>query len=110
MPPAEFRTAWQGLKDSLMDQITNPENLERERLDEPVAQPRQWRWKVGAIGVGVAAGGVLPRAAPPPPPANTGVGAPAPPPPAPACRPRARAGAGLGRPPPPISARPRRAA
>src|SRR5712675_913222 len=56
MPPAEFRTAWQGLKDSLMDQITNPENLERERLDEPVAQPRQWRWKVGAIGVAVAAG------------------------------------------------------
>jgi len=39
-----------------MDQITNPENLERERLDEPVAQPRQWRWKVGAIGVAVAAG------------------------------------------------------
>src|SRR6267378_96239 len=52
----EFRTAWQGLTDSLMDQITNPENLERERMDEPVAQPRQWRWKVGAIGVAVAAG------------------------------------------------------
>jgi RND family efflux transporter MFP subunit len=39
-----------------MDQITNPENLEREWLDEPVAQPRRWRWKVGAIGVAVAAG------------------------------------------------------
>src|SRR6266849_3564657 len=51
----EFRTAWQGLTDSLMDQITNPENLERERMDEPVAQPRRWRWKIGAIGVAVAA-------------------------------------------------------
>jgi membrane fusion protein, multidrug efflux system len=39
-----------------MDQITNPENLERERLDEPGAQPRRWRWKVGAIGAAVAAG------------------------------------------------------
>ncbi len=38
-----------------MDQITNPENLERERMDEPVAQPRRWRWKIGAIGVAVAA-------------------------------------------------------
>ncbi len=52
----EFRTAWQGLTDSLMDQITNPANLERERLDEPVARPRRWRWKATALGVAVAAG------------------------------------------------------
>src|SRR5260370_26569376 len=39
-----------------MDQITNPANLERERLDEPVARPRQWRWKVTALGVAAALG------------------------------------------------------
>ncbi len=39
-----------------MDQITNPANLERERQDEPAAQPRRWKWKIGAIGVAVAAG------------------------------------------------------
>ena len=42
-----------------MDQITNPANLERERLDEPVARPRRWRWKATALGVAVAAGLVL---------------------------------------------------
>jgi multidrug efflux system membrane fusion protein len=39
-----------------MDQITNPANLERERLDGPVARPRRWRWKATALGVAVAAG------------------------------------------------------
>jgi RND family efflux transporter MFP subunit len=39
-----------------MDQITNPENLERERMDEPAARPRRWRWKATALGVAVAAG------------------------------------------------------
>ncbi len=39
-----------------MDQITNPANLERERLDEPVARPRRSRWKATALGVAVAAG------------------------------------------------------
>jgi RND family efflux transporter MFP subunit len=39
-----------------MDQITNPANLERERLDEPVARPRRWRWKATALGVAMAAG------------------------------------------------------
>src|SRR5258708_38258045 len=47
--------------DSLMDQITNLENLERERLDEPVARPRRWRWKATALGVAVAAGPFLAR-------------------------------------------------
>ena len=42
-----------------MDQITNLENLERERLDEPVARPRRWRWKATALGVAVAAGPFL---------------------------------------------------
>src|SRR5258708_12788867 len=42
--------------DSLMDQITNPANVERERLDEPVARPRRWRWKATALGVAVAFG------------------------------------------------------
>jgi RND family efflux transporter MFP subunit len=39
-----------------MDQITNPANLERERLDEPVARPRRWRWKATALGVAAALG------------------------------------------------------
>jgi membrane fusion protein, multidrug efflux system len=38
-----------------MDQITDPASLERERLDEPVAQPRRWRWKATALAVAVAA-------------------------------------------------------
>src|ERR1700760_228279 len=41
---------------SLMDQITDPANLERERLDEPAARPRRWRWKATALGVAAAAG------------------------------------------------------
>ncbi len=44
-----------------MDQITDPANLERaklerERQDEPAAQPRRWRWRATALGVAVAAG------------------------------------------------------
>jgi multidrug efflux system membrane fusion protein len=44
-----------------MDQITNPANLERaklerERQDEPAARPRRWRWKATALGVAAAAG------------------------------------------------------
>jgi RND family efflux transporter MFP subunit len=39
-----------------MDQITDPANLERERLDEPAARPRRWRWKAMALGVAAAAG------------------------------------------------------
>jgi RND family efflux transporter MFP subunit len=39
-----------------MDQITDPANLERERLDEPAAQPRRWRWKATALAVAVAVG------------------------------------------------------
>jgi multidrug efflux system membrane fusion protein len=39
-----------------MDQITNHANLERERLDEPVARPRRWKWKATALGVAVALG------------------------------------------------------
>ncbi len=39
-----------------MDQITDPANVERERLDEPAARPRQWRWKATALGVAAAAG------------------------------------------------------
>ena len=34
-----------------MDQITNP-----ERQDEPVAQPRRWKWKATALGVAAALG------------------------------------------------------
>jgi membrane fusion protein, multidrug efflux system len=52
----EFQTAWQGLTDSLMDQITDPANVERERLDEPAAPPRRWRWKATALGVAAAVG------------------------------------------------------
>jgi multidrug efflux system membrane fusion protein len=39
-----------------MDQITNPAKLERERLDEPAARPRRWRWKATTLGVAVALG------------------------------------------------------
>jgi membrane fusion protein, multidrug efflux system len=39
-----------------MDQITDPANVERERLDEPAAQPRRWRWKATALAVAVAVG------------------------------------------------------
>jgi multidrug efflux system membrane fusion protein len=39
-----------------MDQITDPANLERERLDEPAARPRRWRWKATALGVAATVG------------------------------------------------------
>jgi RND family efflux transporter MFP subunit len=42
--------------DGLMDQISDFSRLERERLDEPVARPRRWRWKATALGAAVAAG------------------------------------------------------
>ena len=48
---AEFREAWQGLTESLMDQITDPTKLERESQSGPVAQPRRRRtWRTAAIG------------------------------------------------------------
>ena len=37
-----------------MDQITDPSKLERERLDEPTARPRRWRWKATALVVAAA--------------------------------------------------------
>ena len=39
-----------------MDQISDPSTLERERLDEPAARPRRWRWKATALGAAVALG------------------------------------------------------
>jgi membrane fusion protein, multidrug efflux system len=48
---AEFRTAWQGLTGSLMDQITDHSNLERESLDEPARRPRRRTWRTAAIGI-----------------------------------------------------------
>jgi multidrug efflux system membrane fusion protein len=42
--------------DSLTDQISDPSTLERERLDEPAARPRRWRWKATALGAAVALG------------------------------------------------------
>jgi membrane fusion protein, multidrug efflux system len=39
-----------------MDQITDPENLEREQVDEILARPRRRRWKITALGIAVAAG------------------------------------------------------
>ena len=53
---AEFRTAWQGLMDNLMDQITDPSKLERERIDEPAARPPRRRWRTAAIGAAAALG------------------------------------------------------
>src|ERR1700749_5304938 len=52
----EFRTAWQGLMGNFMDQITDPSKLERERVHQPAAQPRRWRWKATALVVGAALG------------------------------------------------------
>ena len=52
---AEFRIAWQGLTESLMDQITDPSRfepkLERETLNEPAAPARRRTWRTAAIGV-----------------------------------------------------------
>jgi membrane fusion protein, multidrug efflux system len=42
--------------DSLMDQISDFSKLERERLDEPMARPRRWRWRTIAIGAAAALG------------------------------------------------------
>ena len=53
---AEFRTAWQGLMDNLMDQITDPSKLEGERIDEPAARPPRRRWRTAAIGAAAALG------------------------------------------------------
>src|ERR1700761_6772201 len=47
---AEFRAAWQGLTESLMDQITDSTRIERELQSEP-AQPRRRTWRTAAIGV-----------------------------------------------------------
>ena len=47
---AEFREAWQGLTESLMDQITDPTKLERESQIEPAAQPRRRTWRTAVIG------------------------------------------------------------
>src|SRR5437588_1605331 len=53
---AEFQTAWQGLMDSLMDQISDPSKLERERLDEPAARPRRRKWRTAAAVAVIALG------------------------------------------------------
>jgi len=45
---AEFRVAWQGLTESLMDQITDPTKLAREPLDEPAAPRRRRTWRTAA--------------------------------------------------------------
>jgi membrane fusion protein, multidrug efflux system len=56
-PALEFRAAWQGLMDSVMDQISDPTKIEREPLDETAARPRQRRpWRMAAIGVVAALG------------------------------------------------------
>jgi membrane fusion protein, multidrug efflux system len=55
---AEFRAAWQGLTESLMDQITDPTKLAREPLNEPAAPPRRRTWRTAAIGV-VTAGALF---------------------------------------------------
>ena len=47
---AEFRVTWQGLTESLMDQITDPTKLAREPLNEPSARPRRRTWRTAAIG------------------------------------------------------------
>src|SRR5437764_4609138 len=46
---AEFQTAWQGLMDSLMDQISDRSKLEREQLDEPARRARRRTWRTAAI-------------------------------------------------------------
>jgi multidrug efflux system membrane fusion protein len=50
-PALEFRTAWQGLMDSVMDQISDPTKIEREPLDEAAGRPQRRRpWRTAAIG------------------------------------------------------------
>jgi membrane fusion protein, multidrug efflux system len=41
---------------NFMDQITDPSKLERERVHQPAAQPRRWRWKATALVVVAALG------------------------------------------------------
>jgi RND family efflux transporter MFP subunit len=52
-PTVEFRAAWQGLMDSVMDQISDHSNIEREPLDEAAGRPP---WRMAAIGVALALG------------------------------------------------------
>jgi RND family efflux transporter MFP subunit len=49
----EFRAAWQGLMDSLMDQISDHAKLEREPFDEdaPRRPRRRWLRRTGALAV-----------------------------------------------------------
>jgi membrane fusion protein, multidrug efflux system len=50
---AEFRAAWQGLMDNLMDQITDHSKLDREPRDEPAARPRRRSWRTATIGAAI---------------------------------------------------------
>jgi RND family efflux transporter MFP subunit len=52
---AEFQTAWQGLMDSLMDQITDRSKLERQPLDQPARPRRRW-WRTAAVGAAAVIG------------------------------------------------------
>jgi multidrug efflux system membrane fusion protein len=56
---AEFQTAWRGLMDSLMDQISDHSNIEREPLDEPARRPRRRRWRTAAIGAAALVAALL---------------------------------------------------
>jgi membrane fusion protein, multidrug efflux system len=46
----EFHTAWQGLMDNFIDQISDHPKLESEPLDEPARRPRRRTWRTGAVG------------------------------------------------------------
>jgi multidrug efflux system membrane fusion protein len=53
----EFRAAWQGLMDSVMDQISDPTNIAREPLDETATRPPRRRpWRMAVIGAALALG------------------------------------------------------
>jgi membrane fusion protein, multidrug efflux system len=57
IPTVEFRAAWQGLMDSVMDQISDHSNIEREPLDAEAGRPRRRRpWRMAAIGAAMMVG------------------------------------------------------
>src|SRR6266481_5504246 len=53
-PITEFSTAWQGLMDGLMDQISNHSSFERAAVDSPDRRPTRRMWRVTAAGVVLA--------------------------------------------------------
>src|SRR5438128_7331385 len=83
--PARLRpssgAAWQGLTESLMDQITDPTKLAREPLKKPAAPTRRRTWRTAAILTVTVLALLVARFASAPHKANQAAAVPAPAPP-----------------------------